>query len=378
VLKLICGAIDPKFVGNLVEFLIDQEINQVEFLDEEYENKRLKKEGLMNLLLAADCLSEVNTSSALAQTNARLLDALKHSVVVISKFYLGFEAAQAVFKAIIINSKENPQALLAWLKKIAEDDREQIRLEGEDEYSYRLSSQPDFDYMSTQEAAIVSIAEYYNDDPQTLPWLLKLAQWGTYPPYTHSLAAIDSIAKHYREKSQTLPWLQDFAFNGDGDSQWFAVKSIAKYYKNDPQTLLWLQARARLDDDAFLQWEAVKAITEHYKYDSQTLPLLKQCVQTHSEPVVRYKAIQLISENFHQEPGIYEFFCTIAQSDPFKAWEEGDPILNPRFWALKTLITKYPTHFKPLELLRDLALNDPDEQLREWAQQQLERQGQPE
>jgi len=34
-------------------------------------------------------------------------------------------------------------------------------------------------------------------------------------------------------------------------------------------------------------------------------------------------------------------------------------------------MTYYSTYPKTLELLRDRALNDPDEQLREWAQEQL-------
>jgi hypothetical protein len=37
-----------------------------------------------------------------------------------------------------------------------------------------------------------------------------------------------------------------------------------------------------------------------------------------------------------------------------------------------------PTHPKTLELLYDRAINDPDEQLQEWAQQQLERHEQAE
>jgi hypothetical protein len=41
--------------------------------------------------------------------------------------------------------------------------------------------------------------------------------------------------------------------------------------------------------------------------------------------------------------------------------------------ALEALLTHYPNHPKTLELLRDRAGNDPDEQLREWAKEQLEK-----
>ena len=45
---------------------------------------------------------------------------------------------------------------------------------------------------------------------------------------------------------------------------------------------------------------------------------------------------------------------------------------NPRLIATQGLVRYYPTHPKTIELLRDRAINDPDEQLREWAQEQLE------
>jgi hypothetical protein len=41
--------------------------------------------------------------------------------------------------------------------------------------------------------------------------------------------------------------------------------------------------------------------------------------------------------------------------------------------TLRFLLNHNPTHPKTLELLGDRALNDPDEQLREWAQEQLEK-----
>jgi hypothetical protein len=51
----------------------------------------------------------------------------------------------------------------------------------------------------------------------------------------------------------------------------------------------------------------------------------------------------------------------------YKGWRTE----NSRSVTLKALLTYYLTHPKNLELLRDRATNDPDEQLREWAQEQL-------
>lgn len=52
----------------------------------------------------------------------------------------------------------------------------------------------------------------------------------------------------------------------------------------------------------------------------------------------------------------------------------GDSILvdSPRRTAMLALLTRFSTHTKTIKLLRDRAINDPDEQLREWAQEQLQ------
>jgi len=62
-------------------------------------------------------------------------------------------------------------------------------------------------------------------------------------------------------------------------------------------------------------------------------------------------------------------FCR-ALNDPFEReykWQD-----NPRQIALNVLVQQYPDHPKTLELLRDRAQNDNDEQLREWATKQLD------
>ncbi|MBW4475234.1 MAG: NACHT domain-containing protein [Stenomitos rutilans HA7619-LM2] len=67
VLRLICGMVDPKFAGELIEFLMTREHDKSKFVDEEWlqfaGQVRLTPEGLTNLLLATDCFSEVNNSS---------------------------------------------------------------------------------------------------------------------------------------------------------------------------------------------------------------------------------------------------------------------------------------------------------------------------
>jgi len=44
---------------------------------------------------------------------------------------------------------------------------------------------------------------------------------------------------------------------------------------------------------------------------------------------------------------------------------------NPRQTALKIMVKQYPDRPKTLEILRDRFANDPDEQVRKFAQKQL-------
>ncbi len=46
---------------------------------------------------------------------------------------------------------------------------------------------------------------------------------------------------------------------------------------------------------------------------------------------------------------------------------------NPRLTALESIVTLYVDHPQTITLLRDRVLNDSDEQLRQWAQKQLQK-----
>jgi hypothetical protein len=74
-------------------------------------------------------------------------------------------------------------------------------------------------------------------------------------------------------------------------------------------------------------------------------------------------------------PELFELFYDRAVNDPFERSQSpfSDLEENPRQIALEVIIKNYPNHPKTLPLLRDRALNDADEQLRKWAQKQLEK-----
>jgi hypothetical protein len=87
---------------------------------------------------------------------------------------------------------------------------------------------------------------------------------------------------------------------------------------------------------------------------------------------VRRAGVQSISNYFSQADGVFELLYQVASQDPYR----GGNYFNPRQTALKGLVKHYIELYqrsKIIELLRDRSTQDPDEKLRKWAEEQLEK-----
>ncbi len=312
VLRLICGAIDPKFASQLIEFLMSKNQDKSKFLGEEdwFDGKqRLKSGGLINLFLASDCLFDVPTCTAITQVSTLLLQILQQEIEKMD-IPLGEEAITGILNRIT----QGFPNVLEWLKEQA-------------------LSNPD---AGVQQIATSIIAKHYQNDPDTFTWLREQVQ--QQENLNTQLAAVYAIAQHYRNHSDTLPLLKE---------------------------------QIRREDSWICRFSAANGISEFYSNYLETLPLLKERVRQDEEWIVRYAAVRGIADEFPTAPGIFELFCEVVETDRFAQQHLYDR-RSPRFSALKALINHYPTHPKTVNLLLDRAINDPDEQLREWAQEQLQ------
>ena len=79
VLKLINGIIDVNYAANLVEFLLKEEIDKANFLDDEYEDE-VTIYGLTNILLASECFAEINNTNKISGVRDLLLEKLKGEI----------------------------------------------------------------------------------------------------------------------------------------------------------------------------------------------------------------------------------------------------------------------------------------------------------
>lgn len=112
VLRLISGMIEPRFVADIIDFLLEQEVDKSAFL----EVNRLKKEGLSNLLLAADCFIEVRNRNLIAATSSKLLKILQVEVEQETPYKFNSELAMSLINNIA-SIWQDSSGILDWLKK---------------------------------------------------------------------------------------------------------------------------------------------------------------------------------------------------------------------------------------------------------------------
>ena len=345
VLKLICGAVDPKVADQLINFLIDQETDRASFLDEVdlslNRERRITPKGLTSILLAAGCLAEVKKAIVLSQTSTRLLRILKDEIECQSEIGLSWNSMQSILGTIATTYRSESE-VLSWLKNLVETG-----------ISFGI-----------KKASVYTVAKYYKEDPNTLNWLHKCLQQSSVP-----LASAYALSSYYRNDLQTLPLLQEYAEReNDPRTHESIMKEIIEHYQDDHRLLPWLLNRVQQNLDSFDRSFAMIAIAQHYPENDQTLPLLLDCARC-KDSKVRSVAVRLLSNYLVQNPKVFSLICDIAENDLFVQGSDGYD--NPRQSALTALLSKYPNHPKTLKLLHDSALNDSDEQLRAWAKEQL-------
>jgi predicted NACHT family NTPase len=339
VLCLIAGLIDGRFTGELIEFLMRQDGEAQKF---------------RNLFLAAKCLNEVRERKEIAAVETQLLERLKELTKYDLNYYyppygqetnLVKEIRTQAVSAIAFTWKDGAETLPLLKQRAQSDDN------GFGRY-----------------ATVEEIARGWKDDPETLPLLKQWAQ--SDDNLFVRCAAVIEIARGWKNDPATLPLLKQLAQSDDNSAvRRAAVEEIARRWKEDPETLPLLKQRAQSDDNSAVRQTAVQKIARGWKDDPETLPLLKQCAQSDDNSAVRQTAVQELARGWKDEPEIFEWLGDIALNYPFERLYKSQN--NTRKTALEIMLKQYPDRPKTLEILRDRFANDPDEQVRNFAQKQL-------
>jgi hypothetical protein len=169
VLRLICGEIAPSFAGELIEFLMGREVDRLKFLEGD---TWLKKEGLTNLFLAADCLEEVRDRSEILSINQQLLERLQQEAEIENVRPLWLDAVNDLLQRIAAIWGE-ATSVKQWLLGCLKFEAEPIPL--------------------VPSSAVSVIAQTYKDSPETLIWLKDRVQQDDNKLV--SRAAVEAIAQ---------------------------------------------------------------------------------------------------------------------------------------------------------------------------------------
>ena len=310
VLRLISSSIEAKFVTEIVNYLLAQKIDRSAFLDE-YDKQ--KKEGLINIILAADCFEEVRNKYEIPNTETLLMKVLWQEIELDLPFTLSFESALLLTFLIANIGRDRPETLQSLKDCLIKN-------------SHSLS------YIS--QSAAHSIVQGWKDDPDVLSWLKHCAQ--------HD----DSLFVRHA-----------------------TVQAITQGCKDDVNTLTWLRHCAQHNNNLDVRYTTILALAQDWKDDPDTLVILKYCAQQDDSWLIRCGTIEAIAQGWKEDPQMFKFLCDRAIQDPFER-EEGFEN-NPRQTALAAILENYPDRAEIFDLLRDRSTNDPDEQMRKFAEEQL-------
>jgi HEAT repeat protein len=217
-------------------------------------------------------------------------------------------------------------------------------------------------------SGVQEIAQGWKDDPATLPNLKQRAQ--SDDDWTVRLSALQELVRAWKDDPETLPILKQLAqYDDDSAVRLSALQELAWGWKDDPETLPWLKQIAQSDDDGDVRRAAFQEIARGWKNDPETLPWLKELAQSDDDVNVRRAAVQELARGWKDESGIFELLGDVAIHDPFDREDEWQD--NPRQTTLAATIELYPDRPETLELVRDRAQNDPEQELREFAQEEL-------
>ncbi len=373
VLRLISGMIEPRFVADIINFLLEQKVDRSKCLDE-YD--KLRKEGISNLLLAADCFFEVRNRNLIADTSNKLLNTLQREVEQenATNFKFTYEAAIVLINTIVIVGKDSFDTL-AWLKK-------------------GLGLKFDSKSLLSQSTVEV-IAQVWKEDHSTLPLLKEYLIVNESLNVRH--AALEMITQGWKDDADTLPLLKDLATN---DEDWYmrmaAVQEIAKGWKDDADTLPLLKDRALNDEKHYVRSAAVQEIAKGWKDDADILPLLKDRALNDEKHYVRSAAVQEIAKGWKDDIDTLPWLKDRALNDQnwdvrsavvqeiAKGWKNDsdtlpllkDRALNDQNWdvrsaAVQEIAKGWKDDSDTLPLLKNHALNDQDNDVRSAAVQEI-------
>jgi hypothetical protein len=356
VLQLITSMLGTNSAGKIINYIIDCNIN--------YEDFCPWTDDFIGLFLATKCLSGVKNRRGINEVDNRLLKLIKdlaEHFAPNSPIDCQTELANLIVKVrgqavkAVATTWRCHHETLAWLRSLA-----QFGFSGDDG--------------TAQATAIHELAREWNGDPETYKLIKLLASEIWVDEFGNAgevqVAAIQELAQNWKNDPETLKTIQKFASSKEyGYLQAMALKELVKGWKDDPNTLPLLKNLIQLNGINYM-WLAVQEISMEWENRSEILSFLRSCTALTLSPT-KDALMQELLQSWQKSDDVYDFLCECACDNSFVLPLKFKAKRIPRFTALEAIVKGYPTYPKTLELLCDRATNDPNEQVRESAKQQL-------
>jgi HEAT repeats/NACHT domain len=178
------------------------------------------------------------------------------------------------------------------------------------------------------------------------------------------IALVVSIGQDSLETLQLLK--KCTAFDSFSYVRKISIQAIVQFWKNESDTLLWLKEKATLDQSRAVRLTALQSIMEGWENEPDTLSWLKEFIQHEKSKHVRLAVVKAIARIWKDDPNTLSIVKNCCQYDKAK---------YVRIGVIEALTEGWKDHplSKPevLDLLIDRSNNDPDEQVRKFAGEQL-------
>ncbi|MEH2039906.1 HEAT repeat domain-containing protein [Nostoc sp.] len=218
--------------------------------------------------------------------------------------------------------------------------------------------------------AIEALASNFKDEPDTRSFLKDCATADN--DRNVRRAAIEALASNFKDEPDTCSIFKDRAtVDKSGGVRRAAIEALASNFKDELDTCSIFKDRAIADQSGNVRRAAIPALASNFKDDPNTHSFLKERATADNDGEVRRVAIQALAKHFRNHPELFEIYYNCAVNDSFEGSHDPWSHPNPQRITLEIIIKQFPQHPQTLPLLRDKAENDPDEQVRKFAQQKL-------
>jgi hypothetical protein len=206
-----------------------------------------------------------------------------------------------------------------------------------------------------------TMVRHFADHPDILPYLLGNLECidENYSDWNFS-SILNALGSKFKDNPRVFEKLMHLSKEGISD----ALSVMGEYYPDHPDVRPLIDKYVH-SNDVLLELSALNSLVRYYPSTSESFAIVKGFLE--NCPVGGFLKFSIM------DGAVEKCINQIQVLELIKPYcnDENEVYARLRQEIMESFIKYHRTHPKTLELLHDRALNDPDDQLRTWAQAQL-------